>query len=151
MIRVYTKERHVSKIKNFLDSLHLKHEIFTAKDNSPLTSFELGISYCYSKKITEPLLSTPKGGFVNYHPGPLPEYKGPNEYEMAIENKEVHWGVTVHYMTEEYDKGEIIKVKRFDLHEPPTSVQELGAVSHYFLFHLFKETINEIYNDNNEK
>lgn len=145
MIRIYTKAQHINKIRSFLNSIGLEHEIYTTEDDPPLKPFDLGVSYCYPRKITEPLLSYPKKGFVNYHPSPLPEYKGPNEYEMAIKNKEVHWGVTVHYMTEVYDEGEIIKVKRFDLHEPPISVQELGAVSHYFLFHLFKDTINEIY------
>lgn len=148
MIRVYTKERHKTKIDQFLNSLGLEHEIYTIKDNPPINSFDLGVSYCYPRKITEPLLSTPKKGFVNYHPAPLPKYKGPTELDEAIKNKEVHWGVTVHYMDENYDTGPIIKLKTFDLHEPPTSPQELGAVSHYFLFQLFKETILDIYKEN---
>lgn len=147
MIRVYTKTRHISKIKQFLDSLNLDHEIYTIYDNPPLSPFDLGVSYCYPRKITKSLLSIPKKGFVNYHPAPLPKYKGPTEHDEAIKNKEIHWGVTVHYMDEDYDTGPIIKVKKFDLHEPPTSSQELGAVSHYFLFQLFKETIDDIYNE----
>ena len=145
MIRVYTKERHVSKITKFLTSINLEYKIYTIKDNPSIESFDLGISYCYPRKITEPLLSTPKKGFVNYHPGLLPKYKGPTETEDAIKNKETHWGVTVHYMDENYDTGKIIQIKKIDLHEPPTSTQELGAISHYFLFQLFKETILNIY------
>jgi methionyl-tRNA formyltransferase len=148
MIRVYTKERHKAKIRQFLNSLNLEHEIYTTKDNPPLNTFDLGVSYCYPRKITEPLLSTPKKGFVNYHPAPLPKYRGPTELEEAIKNKEIHWGVTVHQMDENYDTGPIIKLKTFDLHEPSTSPQELGAVSHYFLFQLFKETILDIYKGN---
>ena len=148
MIRVYTKQRHIEKIKKFLNSLNLEHEVYTIKDNPPVAPFDLGVSYCYPRKITEPLLSTPKKGFVNYHPAPLPKYKGPTELEEAIKNKEVHWAVTVHHMDENYDTGPIIKIKKFDLHEPPTSSQELGAISHYFLFQLFKETILDIYNGN---
>lgn len=145
MIRVYTKTRHIWKIKEFLDSLSLKYEIYTVKDIPPNSPFDLGVSYCYPRKITEPLLSTPKKGFVNYHPAPLPKYKGPTELDEAIKNKEMHWGVTVHYMDENYDTGPIIKIKKIDLHEPPTSTQELGAISHYFLFQLFKETLLDIY------
>jgi len=145
VIRVYTKQRHIAKIKKFLDSLNLEYEIYTIKDNPPLTPFDLGVSYCYPRKITEPILSTPKKGFVNYHPGPLPKYKGPTELDEAIKNKETHWGVTVHLMDENYDTGQIITVKKIELHEPPTSPQELGSISHYFLFHLFKETIKDIY------
>ncbi len=150
MIRVYTKERHINKIMQFLDSLNLTNEIYTIKDNPAITSFDLGVSYCYPRKITEPLLSTPKKGFVNYHPAPLPKYKGPTELDEAIKNNETHWGVTVHFMDENYDTGPIIAIKKFGLHEPPTSPQELGAVSHYFLFQLFKETILDIYNGNVE-
>ena len=145
MIRIYTKERHVEKIRKYLNSLNLEHQIFTIRDNPTLEKFELGISYCYPRKIIEPLLSTPRKGFVNYHPAPLPKYRGPTELEKAIQNKETHWGVTVHYMDENYDMGDIIKIKKIELHEPPTSSEEIGAVSHYFLFQLFKETILDIY------
>ena len=35
------------------------------------TPFDLGVSYCYSRKISNELLDIPKIGFVNYHPGPM--------------------------------------------------------------------------------
>ena len=147
MIRIYTKTRHISKIDEFLNQINLKHEIFTTLNlpKHELESFELGVSYCYPRKIKEPLLSMPKKGFINYHPGPLPEYKGPSEYENAIKNKETKWGVTVHHMNEEFDSGKIIQVNHFDLHEPANSIEELGAISHYFLFNLFKDTIKKFY------
>jgi methionyl-tRNA formyltransferase len=148
MIRVYTKERHISKITKFLNLINLEHKIYTTKDNPIIESFDLGVSYCYPRKITEPLLSTPKKGFVNYHPGPLPKYKGPTEIHDAIKNEEMQWGVTVHHMDENYDTGKIIQIKKVNLHEPPTSPQELGAISHYFLFELFKESILNIYKNN---
>lgn len=146
MIRVYTKKRHISKIHEFLLSENLKHSIYTIEDNPLDSDFDLGISYCYPRKISNTLLTIPKNGFVNYHPGPLPKYKGPNEYENAIKNKEVNWGVTVHYMNEEYDSGEIILVKEFNLQKPPTEISELATISHDFLFELFKETVCDIYN-----
>ncbi len=145
MIKIFTKTRHIKKIDEFLNSINLKHEIYTIKDVNSLEKFDLGVSYCYPRKILPPLLTTPDKGFVNYHPGPLPKYKGPTELENAIKNKEIHWGVTVHHMDEDYDTGSIIQVKQIELHEPPTSEQELGAVSHYFLFELFKETILDIF------
>ena len=143
MIRVYTKDRHIEKITKFLNSINLKYEIFTDEIEKDSTRFELGISYCYPTKIIEPLLSTPSKGFINYHPGPLPKYKGPNEFLDAIKNEEINWGVTVHKMNENFDDGEILKIKEIKLHEKPISVEELGSISHYFLFELFKETIFE--------
>jgi methionyl-tRNA formyltransferase len=146
MIRVYTKKRHIYKIKKFLSENNCDFKIYTIKDIPPLEKFDLGVSYCYPRKITQPILSIPSKGFVNYHPAPLPKYKGPTELEDAIKNKEINWGVTVHYMDEDFDTGPIIKIKNIDLHEPPVSQQELGSISHYFLFQLFKETIFDIYN-----
>ena len=148
MIRVYTKTRHIDKITTFLNSIELEHQIFTICDNPPLEPFDMGVSYCYPRKITNPLLSTPPKGFINYHPAPLPKYKGPTELIDAIKNKETNWGVTVHYMDENYDTGKVIRFKAIPLHEPPIAEQELGPVSHYFLFNLFKESIQEIYDKN---
>ena len=144
MIRIYTKQRHISKITKFLNSIKLEHEIYTIHDNPPKTDFQFGVSYCYPRKIPLELLNSPKLGFVNYHPAPLPKYKGPDEYSDAIKNQETQWGVTVHKMDKDFDSGEIIEVNEFTLHEPPTSIEELGAISHYFLFNLFKKTIQDI-------
>lgn len=152
MIRVYTKTRHVNSIHKFLDSINLEHEIFTTK-NPPTTehefeSFDLGVSYSYPRKITKELLSIPSKGFVNYHAAPLPEYKGWLVYEEAIENKEIHWGVTLHVIDEHYDTGPIIKRVNIELHEPPTTKEQLGAIGHWFMFHLFKQSIMDVYNGN---
>ena len=82
---------------------------------------------------------------MNYHPAPLPKYGGWEYMDKAIKNKEMHWGVTVHYMDENYDTGSIIKTLPIELHEPPTIFHELASVSYHFLFILFKETILDIY------
>lgn len=150
MIRVYTKTRHVNSIDKFLNSIQLEHEIFTTKSPpSPEHEFEpfdLGVSYSYPRKITKELLSIPSKGFVNYHAAPLPEYKGWLVYDEAIENKETHWGVTLHEIDEHYDTGPIIKRVNINLHEPPVSKEQLGSIGHWFMFHLFKQTIADVYN-----
>ena len=152
MIRVYTKIRHVESIRKVLTSFNLEHEIFTTKNPpSPEHEFEpfdLGVSYSYPRKITKNLLDIPPKGFVNYHPAPLPEYRGGSVYEEAIENKETHWGVTLHLMDEHYDTGQIIKRVNIELHEPPLTKEQIGSISHWFMFNLFKQTIEDIYNGN---
>ena len=137
MIKVFTKKRHVNKIKKFLSEKKVNYEIYTDESCS-LKPFELGVSYCYPKKIKKPLLFLPKKGFVNYHPGPLPKYKGPNQYQDAIDHKETNWGVTCHFMDEKFDTGPIIKVQEIKLEKPSISIEELGALSHHILFQLFK-------------
>ena len=64
------------------------------------------------------------------------------------------WGVTAHFMDEEYDHGPIIRKKMFDLEEPPATKDELGSLAHWHLWKLFKETFLDIYhfsNPENEK
>jgi methionyl-tRNA formyltransferase len=146
-IRIYTKTRHTEKIQKFLTSKKISHEIHTIKNEPSFNDFDLGVSYCYPRKIQQQLLTAPRFGFINYHPAPLPKYKGNTELTDAIKDKQIHWGVTVHKMNEEYDDGKIIHILKFDLHEPPTSTQELGAISHYFLFKLFKNTVAKILYD----
>jgi|TARA_B110000467_G_C18207888_1_gene415632 methionyl-tRNA formyltransferase len=130
-----------------MEKQNVDYKIFTTNNESLLEEFDLGVSYCYPRKITEPLLSAPKLGFINYHPAPLPKYKGPTELVDAIKNKETDWGVTVHFMDENYDTGKIIKIKKISLHESPIKEEELGPISHYFLFHLFMETLMDIYEE----
>jgi phosphoribosylglycinamide formyltransferase-1 len=50
---------------------------------------------------------------INIHPSLLPKYGGKgmfgmNVHKAVIENKEAESGITVHFVNEEYDKGEII-------------------------------------------
>ena len=37
----------------------LKHEIFTINETPPDTPFDLGVSYCYPRKISKELLDIP--------------------------------------------------------------------------------------------
>ncbi len=145
MIRVLTKPRHIWKIDKFLTTVGLEHEIFTLDDKIPDTPYNLGVSYIHTKKIAEPELSKPALGWVNYHPAVLPKYPGIKYIEKAIANKEMNWGVTVHFMNEDFDTGPIIKILPIELHEPPTVFHELASVSYHFLFILFKMTIENIY------
>ena len=154
MIRIYTKDRHIEKITKFLNSINLKHKIFTNETDKEITEFELGISYCYPKKISKLLLSIPKKGFINYHPAPLPEYPSGPQFELetterAIKEKVMEWGVTLHYMNEEYDKGPIIRKMMFDLEEPPQSRDEIGSLTHWHLWKLFKNSILDVYHFGN--
>ncbi|MDR1327365.1 MAG: phosphoribosylglycinamide formyltransferase, partial [Heliobacteriaceae bacterium] len=49
--------------------------------------------------------------FVNIHPSLLPKYKGMDAIKQAFDAGETECGVSVHYVTEEVDAGEIIEQK----------------------------------------
>ncbi len=156
MIRIFTRERELPLLKKIMSSLNLPYEIYTSKDTPTLEPFELGVSYNYTKKIEPPMLYLARKGFINYHPAPLPEYPSGPQYELqtterAIKNEVMEWGCTVHYMNEEYDDGPIIRKMMFDLEEPPKTRDEIGALTHWHMWKLFKETILDIYHFSNPK
>lgn len=59
-------------------------------------------------KIPSEVLAAPKFGFINFHPGLMPLYKGADPIYWQIRNREQFGGITVHRMTEELDAGPII-------------------------------------------
>lgn len=72
------------------------------------------VSYLYWRILKEPILSMPKNGCINFHPAPLPEYKGLGGCSFAILNEEKTWGATAHYINAGIDTGDIIMVDRFE-------------------------------------
>ncbi len=141
MIRIFTKTRHVTKIRTYLDENGLPYEIYTRFNELPIdNNFKLGVSYCWSRKIRD--LTRP---WVNYHTAPLPAYPGGDPYTEGVKDRVLQWGCTVHYMNEKYDEGPIIKRLNFKLHDAPKTREELAALAHYFNFIHFKNTIKEIY------
>lgn len=76
---------------------------------------ELEVDYIisfYWKRIKGDILNIPYKGSINFHPGPLPEARG-SGYHAAILEDWGYWGVTAHYMDEEFDTGKIFYVKDF--------------------------------------
>jgi phosphoribosylglycinamide formyltransferase-1 len=64
-------------------------------------------------KIPESMIMAFPGRIINIHPSLLPKYGGKgmygeNVHRAVIEAKETESGITVHYVNEAYDEGEII-------------------------------------------
>jgi phosphoribosylglycinamide formyltransferase-1 len=78
------------------------------------------------KKIESNLLNTFPNKIINTHPAILPSiYGGAGMYgrfvhEAIIKNGEKKSGVTIHYVNEVYDEGEIILTKEISLDENET-------------------------------
>ncbi|RVU53992.1 phosphoribosylglycinamide formyltransferase [Anaerosphaera multitolerans] len=67
----------------------------------------------YLKTISSKILESYKDRIINIHPSLLPKYGGKGFYgirvhEAVFKNKDETSGVTVHYVNEEVDGGEII-------------------------------------------
>jgi methionyl-tRNA formyltransferase len=140
---IFTKPIHVEKIVNFLNQYtKVNYIISSDKDEITAYNYDFGVSYCWPFKIDESELK--KRIWYNYHPGLLPKYHGMQSYADAIQDEVEKYGVTLHRMTEEVDNGPILCIRKFNLHTLPVHTNELGCITHYYLFQLFKETIETL-------
>lgn len=105
---------------------------------------DLIISFLYPNKIREPLISSPKLGCINFHPAPLPMYKGVAPYVRAIMDGVDEWGVTAHFIDEEIDTGDIIKIDYFKINQNEETSESLSVKSRGLLFKLFIDILNDI-------
>lgn len=55
-----------------------------------------------------PATITSRYNIINIHPSLLPHYKGLNAQKRSFEDKK-HCGITIHYVNDKLDDGEIIK------------------------------------------
>jgi len=136
---IFTKPIHIEKIVNYLNQhTNIDYIISTNKQEIDSFDFDIGISYCFPY-----IVDIKNKPWYNYHPAPL-KYPGMKNYSEAIKDKVTDYAVTLHKMTNEVDNGPIVKVKHFKLNSVPINSNELGAITHYYLFQLFKETVEEL-------
>ena len=69
----------------------------------------------YGKILPPAVLEYPKYGCINLHVSLLPKYRGAAPMQRAIMEGEKETGVTVMYMAEGLDTGDIISVERFPI------------------------------------
>lgn len=81
---------------------------------------DIAVVCSFNYKIPKVLLDSVKDGFINVHPSLLPDYRGPNPYSAVILNNEKETGVTLHFMDENFDTGDIIIQKKVPISEIET-------------------------------
>lgn len=139
---ILTKLHHVEKLVNFLNACtDIDYVISTDRHEVYGLDFDVGVSYCFPYIIDLHHPNTESKSFFNYHPAPLPEYKGSLVYADAIRNRVTSWSVSLHRMTDVVDTGELVAKRDFSLSSVPINTNELGCIAHYWLFQLFKDTV----------
>ena len=81
---------------------------------------DIAVVCSYNKKFPPELLRTAKDGFVNCHPSLLPDYRGANPYSHVLINDEKETGITLHFMDENFDTGNIIAQKKIPIKKNET-------------------------------
>ncbi|MCW3103370.1 MAG: phosphoribosylglycinamide formyltransferase [Bacteroidetes bacterium] len=98
--------------------------------------------------IPDSLIKAYPGRIVNIHPALLPKFGGKGMYGMnvhraVIEAKEKESGISIHYVNEQYDEGEIIAQHTCGISEndsPEQLAQKIRELEHEF----FPVTIERI-------
>lgn len=76
---------------------------------------DLALSLYYRSVFQKSFLSVPPMGFINIHPSLLPKYRGPVPSLWALLNNEKVTGVTLNYIDEGIDTGDIIEQITFKI------------------------------------
>lgn len=99
----------------------------------------------YGVILPKSFLKIPKLGCINVHPSMLPKYRGPAPIQWAILNGDKTTGVTIMYLNEGMDSGDIIVQKEVQIDENETTgelwnrLSEVGA-------NLLLESVKDIEN-----
>ena len=96
----------------------------------------------------EDILKKFPGKIVNIHPALLPKYGGKGMYGMRvhrtiIKNKEKESGISIHFVNENYDEGEIIFQAKTDVSEEDTP-ESLAEKIHKLEYKHFPEIIQQL-------
>ena len=106
-------------------TLHLSQKTFSSQAEFTTailgalceSNIDLIVLAGYMKKIDSEIVAAYRGRMINIHPALLPEFGGPGMYGHHVheavlrEGKKIS-GVTVHYVDEEFDHGNIILQER---------------------------------------
>ena len=94
---------------------------------------ELTVVAAYGKILPKEILDAPKYGSINVHASILPKYRGAAPINWAILNDEPETGVSIMYMAEKLDAGDVLRVATTPIGKDEalpslwTRLSELGA------------------------
>lgn len=141
-----TDIREDQDILPFAQSLGIKTITYDEIINQ---EFDLGISLLYDRVLNKNHITIPKRGWINFHLGPLPKFRGSNSvmHALILARKENNWnfGVTTHYIEEKVDTGPIIDKIDIPIFEDDTAFS-LHTRSSDKIFDLFVRNIENIIN-----
>ncbi len=94
------------------------------------------------------ILNLYQGRIINIHPALLPRYGGkgmygPRVHEEVIKNRDPESGITIHYVNEYYDEGDIIFQARCRV-DPADTVDSLAEKVHALEYDHFPEIVEEL-------
>jgi methionyl-tRNA formyltransferase len=128
-----------------LDLVAERHGLRLTTDDelyeSPPEDVDLVLSFLFWKRIQAPLIELPSIGCLNFHPAPLPDMRGVGGYNVAILEGRRDWGVSCHFVDQDFDTGDLVAVERFDLDPDTSTAFSLDLESQERLLGVFKDVL----------
>jgi len=105
-------------LKGYCSKKQIPYLYFGAKDHEIIKAWvteknpDLIVVFGMSMLLKKEVFNIPKYGTINLHPAYLPDFRGPNAFFWHYYAFEINPGITVHYIDEGEDTGDIILQER---------------------------------------
>jgi methionyl-tRNA formyltransferase len=86
---------------------------------------------CFPKRLPASLLQLPRWGCLNVHPSLLPLYRGPYPLFWMRRHGDRNFGVTIHFMDEHFDTGDIAAQAEVELPDGVSGEEAGRLLSEY--------------------
>lgn len=117
-VRFDTKDNTLKDYAEKYNIEYLKHENINSDEFLSIIekyNCDLFVSMSFNQIFKTRIINLPKYKTINCHAGMLPFYRGRNILNWALINDEKEFGITVHYVDEGIDTGDIILQKSYQI------------------------------------
>lgn len=104
---------------------------------------ELILSFTYRQVLSREVLEIPARGAMNLHPSLLPKYRGRCPANWVLINGEEKTGVTLHYMEERVDSGDMVGQREVEI-SPDDTIRSLYDKLTQASVELLRDTLPKI-------
>ena len=108
------------------------------------------VSMSFNQIFKTSILEVPKLGVINCHAGKLPYYRGRNILNWVLINDEKEFGITVHYVDEGIDTGDIVKQRIYPITDED-DYNSLLKIAFVECASILYESIKEIQEGNSKR
>ena len=129
-----------NKIEHIQNKDVNSQEFITLLDNFKCDIF---VSLAFNQIFKQDILKLTKNGVINCHAGKLPLYRGRNILNWALINDEKEFGITVHFVDEGIDTGDIILQNTYPINDHD-SYKTLLDIAYAECGNLVKQALDSI-------
>jgi len=146
--------REPHTLKGLSEAKHLPYACMTGKNDADLERWvqdlqpDLMVVHSIFQLLKKNFFSIPTYGTINLHPSLLPDYRGPNPWFWMYYNMDKTGGMTVHYIDEGEDTGDIIYQAAWPVQMGATFAETRAAAMENYGVPLLLDAINAISNGN---